>query len=121
MWKRVLATAALAASATGGTFSAQAPDKVDFVRDVQPIFRQNCYGCHGPRQQNNNFRLDRRRDAMRGGTIPVIGSGSSESSHLYLRLVGKDTLPGQTMPPTGSLTPPHIATVNAWIAQSPSC
>ena len=36
MWKRLLATAALAASASGGTFSAQAPDKVDFVRDVQP-------------------------------------------------------------------------------------
>ena len=70
MWKRLLATAALAACATDGTFSAQAPDKVDFARDVQPIFRQNCYGCHGPRQQNNNLRLDRRRDAMRGkGTV----------------------------------------------------
>src|SRR6476469_3220999 len=87
MWKRLLATAALAACATDGTFSAQAPDKVDFARDVQPIFRQNCYGCHGPRQQNNNLRLDRRRDAMRGGTIAVIGPGNSEASHLYLRLV----------------------------------
>jgi ankyrin repeat protein len=117
MWKRWLATAALAAFATGGTFSAQMPDKVDFARDVQPIFRQNCYGCHGPRQQNNNFRLDRRRDAMRGGTIPVIGPGNSEASHLYLRLVGRDTLPGQTMPPTGSLTPQQLATIKTWIDQ----
>jgi ankyrin repeat protein len=117
MWKRMLATAALAASATGGTFSAQAPDKVDFVRDVQPIFRQNCYGCHGPRQQNNNLRLDRRRDAMRGGTIAVIGPGNSEASHLYLRLVGKDTIPGQPMPPTGSLQPDQIAKIKAWIDQ----
>ena len=117
MWKRLLATAALAAFATGGTFSAQMPDKVDFARDVQPIFRQNCYGCHGPRQQNNNLRLDRRRDAMRGGTIPVIGPGNSEASHLYLRLVGRDTLPGQTMPPTGSLTPQQLATIKTWIDQ----
>ena len=29
--------------------------------------RQQCYGCHGPTQQMNGFRLDRRRDAMRGG------------------------------------------------------
>src|SRR5260221_10080127 len=117
MRKRLLAIAALAVCVSGGTFSAQTPGKVDFVRDVQPIFRQNCYGCHGPRQQNNNFRLDRRRDAMRGGTIPVIGSGSSESSHLYLRLVGKDTLPGQTMPPTGPLPPQQIPTIKAWIDQ----
>jgi len=117
MWKRLLATAALAACATDGTFSAQTSDKVDFARDVQPIFRQNCYGCHGPRQQNNNLRLDRRRDAMRGGTIPVIGPGNSEASHLYLRLVGRDTLPGQTMPPTGSLTPQQIATIKTWIDQ----
>ena len=117
MSKRLLVIAALAACATGGKSSAQTPDKVDYVRDVQPILRQNCYGCHGPRQQNNNLRLDRRRDAMRGGTIAVIGPGNSEASHLYLRLVGKDTLPGQTMPPTGSLTPQQIATIKTWIDQ----
>jgi len=117
MWKRLLAIGALAVCVSGGRFSAQTPDKVDFVRDVQPIFRQNCYGCHGPRQQNNNLRLYRRRDAMRGGTIAVIGPGSSESSHLYLRLVGRDTIPGQTMPPTGSLTPQQIATIKTWIDQ----
>ena len=74
MWKRLLATAALAACATDGTFSAQAPDKVDFARDVQPIFRQNCYGCHGPRQQNEQSasrsppRCDARRDHRRHRT-----------------------------------------------------
>ncbi len=99
----------------GGYMSlrAQAPEKVDFGRDVQPIFRQNCYGCHGPRQQSNNLRLDRRKDAMRGGTLTVIGPGNSEASHLYLRLVGKDTIPGQTMPPTGALRPEQIATIKA--------
>ncbi|HLW79234.1 MAG TPA: c-type cytochrome domain-containing protein, partial [Terriglobia bacterium] len=47
---------------------AQAPAKVDFRRDVQPIFKTYCVGCHGPTQQMNGFRLDRRSDAMRGGT-----------------------------------------------------
>ena len=116
MLKRLLVVA-LGAYATGGTFFAQTPDRVDYVRDVQPILRQNCYGCHGPRQQNNNLRLDRRRDALRGGTVAVIGPGNSEASHLYLRLVGKDTIPGQTMPPTGALTPQQIATIKAWIDQ----
>ena len=51
---------------------------VDFVRDVQPILRQSCYGCHGPSQQMSGFRLDRRSDAMRGGSIAVIGPGNSD-------------------------------------------
>jgi ankyrin repeat protein len=88
---------------------------VDFVRDVQPILRQSCYGCHGPTEQQSNFRLDRRRDAMRGGTGPVIGPGNSEASRLFLRLTGNEY--GPQMPPTGALNPNQIATIKAWIDQ----
>jgi mono/diheme cytochrome c family protein len=35
----------------------QTTTKVDFARDVQPIFRQNCIGCHGPTKQNNGLRV----------------------------------------------------------------
>jgi hypothetical protein len=80
--------------------NAQGSAKVDFQRDVQPILKANCIGCHGPAQQKNNFRLDRRRDAMRGGTIAMIAPGSSESSHLYLRLISRDKI-GMPMPPPG--------------------
>jgi hypothetical protein len=89
--------------------------KVDFVRDVQPIFRHNCYECHGPTMQKNNFRLDRRKDAMRGGTLVVIGPGNSAGSRLYQRLIGSDF--GRQMPPTGALKPEDIATIQAWIDQ----
>jgi ankyrin repeat protein len=92
-----------------------APPVVDFVRDVQPILRQSCYGCHGTSQQMNGFRLDRRRDAMRGGTATQIGPGNSVGSRLYLRLIGEEF--GQQMPPTGALAPPQVATIKAWIDQ----
>ncbi len=46
----------------------QTPAKVDFARDVQPIFRQNCIGCHGPTKQNNGLRLDRRSSVMKPGS-----------------------------------------------------
>jgi len=42
------------------SLSAQAPVRVDFGRDVLPILRQNCVGCHGPSQQMNGLRVDRR-------------------------------------------------------------
>jgi hypothetical protein len=48
--------------------NAKGSAKVDFQRDVQPILKANCIGCHGPTQQMNNFRLDRRRHAMRGAS-----------------------------------------------------
>jgi len=94
---------------------AQDTAPVDFMRDVQPIFRAHCVGCHGPAIHQNGFRLDRRNDAMRGGTIPVIGPGNSEASRLYLRLVGDSV--GSQMPPTGALKPEQIALIKGWIDQ----
>src|SRR5262244_1635328 len=86
--KRCIVGVALGAWAVSAALSHQAPGKVDFRRDVQPLLKQYCIGCHGPSQQMNGFRLDRRRDAMRGGTIAVIGPGNSVASRLYLRLIG---------------------------------
>src|SRR6266446_1316438 len=73
--------------ALGTALSQHTPAKVDFRRDVQPIFKQFCIECHGPSQQMHGFRLDRRRDAMRGGTIAVIAPGNSAGSRLYLKLI----------------------------------
>jgi len=100
--------------ATAGA-SAQIAAKVDFRRDVQPIFQNHCVACHGPDQQMNGLRLDRRKNAMKGGTIPVIGPTNGSASRLYLRLVG--TQAGQRMPPTGPLEPAQIETIKNWIDQ----
>jgi ankyrin repeat protein len=61
----------------------------------------------------HGFRLDRRRDAMRGGTNTVIVPGSSASSRLYLKLIGNKY--GPQMPPTGALAQEQIDTIKAWI------
>ena len=97
-----------------GTQTATA-STVDFERDVQPILQQNCIGCHGPSQQMNGFRLDRRSAALRGGTQTVIVPGSSASSRLYLRLIGNQF--GNTMPPTAKLSAADAATIKRWIDQ----
>jgi ankyrin repeat protein len=102
--------------ALSGILSAQtAAPKIDFRRDVQPIFRANCYGCHGPAVQTNGFRLDRRADAMRGGTVAQIGPGNAQASRLYLRLIGPQY--GLQMPPTGALQPEQIDKIKLWIDQ----
>jgi ankyrin repeat protein/mono/diheme cytochrome c family protein len=113
MWSLYFATIVAACQVTGA--AAQSPAKVDFVRDVQPLFKAHCTGCHGPKQQKNGFRLDRRRDALRGGVANQIAPGSSEASHLYFRLVGSH---GHVqMPPDGPLSAEQITLIKAWIDQ----
>ena len=92
----------------------QTPAKVDFARDVQPIFRQNCVGCHGPTKQNNGLRLDRRSSVMKPGSRRVM-PGNLENSFLYHRLIGTEF--GIQMPPTGPLRPEQIQIIKAWIEQ----
>jgi ankyrin repeat protein len=122
MWSRsfgVLKTFLIAVVLGTWAFSA-APsspvsDKVDFRRDVQPLLKQYCIECHGPSQQMHGFRLDRRRDAMRGGTIVMITKGNSAGSRLYQKLIGNQY--GPQMPLTGPLSPQQIDIIKAWIDQ----
>ena len=98
--------------------SAQSTETVDFARDVQPLFRANCYGCHGRSLQNGNLRLDRRRDVMPnrvGANGARVVPGNSGSSRLYLRIAGSTA--GLQMPPTGPLPPEQIAVIKTWIDQ----
>jgi ankyrin repeat protein len=94
---------------------AQTPDKVDFARDVQPIFRQHCIGCHGEALHQAGLRLDRRSDAMRGGTTSpgVIHPGDGRSSFLYIKISSSQF--GPQMPPTGPLRPEQIEIIRRWI------
>ncbi|MBI3652311.1 MAG: ankyrin repeat domain-containing protein [Acidobacteria bacterium] len=115
MLKRGLTGVVLGAWALSTALSHQAPGKIDFRRDVQPLFRQYCIECHGPSQQMHGFRLDRRREAMRGGTTTVIAPGNSAASRLYLKLIGSQY--GQQMPPTGALSPEQCAIIKDWIDQ----
>jgi mono/diheme cytochrome c family protein len=41
-----------------GLLAAQMPGKVDFRRDIRPLFQEKCMGCHGPAQQMGGMRLD---------------------------------------------------------------
>jgi len=97
-----------------GILSSQVAAKVDFAKDILPLFRQNCLGCHGPAVQQAGLRLDRKSSAMKPFSRRV-SAGSSENSFLYHRI--SSTEYGPQMPPTGALRPEQIALVKAWIDQ----
>jgi len=50
--------AALAWACAFSAGSGQERVKIDFRRDLQPLFKTHCLDCHGPKQQKNGFRLE---------------------------------------------------------------
>src|SRR5262245_53675220 len=84
--------------------AAQSP-AVDFVADVQPIFKASCYSCHSGAQPQAGLRLDVRSMALKGGIGgAVILPGNSKDSSLLHRVIGLGGL--RPMPMTGArLTP----------------
>ena len=94
-----------------------ATKKIDFVKDVQPLFVAKCYSCHGPKKQESSFRLDHKASALRGGEIGrAIVSGKSAESPLIRYVAGLD--PDIKMPPEGDrLSAEQVGILRAWIDQ----
>jgi mono/diheme cytochrome c family protein len=94
------------------------PARVDFSRDVQPIFAGRCYECHGAQKQKSDFRLDDRATALHGGESgkPALVPGKSSASGLYQRILSRN--PDDMMPPKGErLAAAQIALLKTWIDQ----
>ena len=94
-----------------------AQKRIEFDRDIRPLFVKHCYSCHGPEKQRSGLRLDRKADALKGGDDgPVIVSGKSAESTLIKLAAGLD--PDRIMPPKGErLSADQIGLLRAWIDQ----
>jgi mono/diheme cytochrome c family protein len=95
--------------------NAQAQQKVDFARDIQPIFAASCAGCHGEKKQSGGLRLDSKAIAL----SKVIKPGNANESELYRRVAG---LSDQARMPMGGkpLSAEQIALIKTWIEQGAS-
>ncbi|MBI1356758.1 MAG: DUF1553 domain-containing protein [Acidobacteria bacterium] len=93
-----------------------ASEKVDFEKQVRPLF-ERCTACHGAALQINGLRLDRKKAAFEGGLSgPAIVPGDSANSRLIHMVAGFRVK--SVMPPSGEpLTPQQIGLLRAWIDQ----
>jgi hypothetical protein len=91
--------------------------KIDFVRDIRPIFAERCGHCHGSDEQQGYLRLDAKAIVERGGVSgPLFEPGKSAASLLVHRLAGQGTekrMPLDDDPLTGE----QIGLIRAWIDQ----
>src|SRR5947209_19795853 len=99
-WIWVIVVTALCASVTlADRTEATAP--IDFVRDIQPIFAQNCYKCHDAAKHKGGMRLDSKATAFVGGDSgePSLVPHEPDKSKLIQLVRGDD--PNSVMPPKG--------------------
>ena len=82
----------------GSAPSPAAADRVDFIKDIQPILQKSCYRCHGPKLQMSGLRLDAKKPALAGGQSgKAIQPGSASESPLYKRIAGIGDQPRMPM------------------------
>src|SRR5438270_11459959 len=106
---------------TSALYAANANGRVEFDRDIRPIFSVNCFHCHGPdeKARKAKLRLDTKEGTFRvrdGKT--VIVRGNSNDSELIRRVTNKD--PDEVMPPPEAnhkLTSAQIELLRKWIDQ----
>jgi len=95
---------------------AQGP--VSFRRDIAPILRDHCLGCHGPRRAEGGYRVDTYARALKEGdsAAPGFAAKDHEGSESFRRIVSDD--PEERMPKDGKpLAAEKIALLRRWIAE----
>jgi uncharacterized protein DUF1553/uncharacterized protein DUF1549/cytochrome c len=92
--------------------------RVDFSRDIRPIFNQNCVACHGGVRQKNGVSFIFREEALGKGKSGrrTIVPGDPDASELISRVTSKD--PDVRMPYHAAPLPPQeIALLRRWVAE----
>jgi uncharacterized membrane protein len=93
------------------------PDKIDFYRDIDPIFQKNCYECHDAKKAKGDLRMDSREAQLKGGENgPSIIPGDSKKSLTMIRIRGEgdeEQMPKKKDP----LNAHEMALVAKWIDQ----
>jgi hypothetical protein len=89
--------------------------RIDFKRQIEPIFARSCYQCHSAKKAMGQLRLDGKESALKGGLSgAAIIPGDSKRSLLVKRILGEGN--EARMPMGGApLKPAEIARIRRWI------
>ncbi|MCF7669690.1 MAG: hypothetical protein K9N48_07935 [Verrucomicrobia bacterium] len=96
-------------------------EEVDFKKEIEPLIKESCLMCHGPRMAMGKFRLDAKETALKGGEkgkdiAPNIIPKHSDRSRMVIYAAG--LVKGKEMPPRGigkPLKKEQISLLRTWI------
>lgn len=102
----------------GLAVSVLAAPPVDYLREVKPIFAENCYRCHGAAQQKSGLRLDTAASARKGGQTGAALQPGKSADSLLLQAI-KGTHPDISRMPYKKppLSAHQISLIEQWIDQ----
>src|SRR5688572_23468495 len=90
---------------------AQAAEPVSYFRDVRPILRANCAGCHKPGKKKGGLDVTTHAALLRGGESGGLKAGHSAEAELVLQISGAEPeMPKDAEP----LTAGEVAIIQRW-------
>lgn len=106
---RTLLISLAAVLLSAASLIAQANAKVDFVRDVAPIFEKSCSGCHHAGSSGaSHVELTSREELLERG---VVTPGNPDKSSLF------KAIRNGSMPPGAKLPADQVDVIKRWIEQ----
>ncbi len=112
------ATPAPDAAGPAKVVASSGKETVSFARDIAPILRDNCNGCHiGGQQASGGFRMDTFNQFLRGGDSGAVIVPPKDVDSLIIKKI--KGLSGQRMPAGGRppLSDEQIEKIATWIRE----
>ena len=108
-----------AADDSGRTTPPTVEPSISYDRDVLPIFRRSCFGCHQNGKRQGDYRMTEFAALLAGGESeqPAIVPGDPEASYLIEQITPQDGHAAMPQPPAAPLSAAEIATIRDWIAE----
>ena len=107
-----------------GSLAAEITRKIDFIRDVKPIFEAACIGCHGENEEERggDFRMDSKKALFSGGDSyeGVVPGKPNESPVWWMTtLLPEEDGYDEVMPPDHQkpLNRQQQDVLEAWVVQ----
>jgi mono/diheme cytochrome c family protein len=96
---------------------ASAALQVDYAKEIEPIFKASCAGCHGATEPKGGFSVDSKEAVMKGGKGygKVVIAGEGKKSPLISIVSGKDEDIAQ--PEKHKLPATQVEVLKKWIDQ----
>lgn len=110
------ASAVHAEPAAGDDRSAE---PVSYHRQVEPIFRSRCFGCHQGAKQLGDYRMTEFSSLLRGGESgePAVVPGDAEASYLVQQITPTDGFAEMPKAPAKPLRPEEVSLISRWITE----
>jgi mono/diheme cytochrome c family protein len=91
-------------------------EKVSYEREIVPLLRAHCHGCHQPAKSKGNLDLTR-YESMMNAEDAVIVAGRPEESLLIELIQPFDDEPPEMPEDSDPLSPEKVDIIRRWIAE----